>query len=534
MEFEIVIKNYRCFSDTNPARINLRPGFTAFVGVNNSGKSTILKFFYEFRSLFIGLSSIEGLPRRMSNLDTILFTPIQREGDFNQIFYNNNNRDLSIEISFLELDPSPDFDGTEIVSPSKIIITIPRNTIEAKIEVFKQNGEKATPNLGRTTGDNRVISLNDSSQMELLSLSKFFLSLSNSMYIGAFRNIIGPETKYFDIGIGKAAVHQWNSIKTGRGKSGHSLAIRLQNDLAKFFGYNHLEINAAQDDEEILQLIADHQSYWLPEIGSGFAQFFLILLSASIIKPDFILIDEPELNLHPSLQLDFLTTLGSYANKGVLFATHNYGLARAGADRIYLIQKSSNGERSVVVQEKIKSLSEFLGELGFSAYYDLGFDRVLLVEGPSELRVVQQLLRLYSKDHKVVLIPLGGGQGIKGTNEVMLQEIKRITPNVSALIDSEKPSAEAPLEKAREQFAQACQKTGVDCRILKWRAMENYFPPEAIQKAYPNENFQALAPYEAKKDSLYGWGKMENWRIAREMKPENLEGTDLGDFLKAL
>ena len=57
MDIEITIKNYRCFPDSKPARIFLQKGFTGFVGVNNSGKSSLLKFFYEFRHLFARLSN---------------------------------------------------------------------------------------------------------------------------------------------------------------------------------------------------------------------------------------------------------------------------------------------------------------------------------------------------------------------------------------------------------------------------------------------------------------------------------------------
>jgi len=52
MEFEITFKNYQRFSDSSPARIVVRRGLTAFVGVNDSDKSSLLKFFYEFRELF--------------------------------------------------------------------------------------------------------------------------------------------------------------------------------------------------------------------------------------------------------------------------------------------------------------------------------------------------------------------------------------------------------------------------------------------------------------------------------------------------
>jgi len=49
MQIALTVRNYRCLSDTNPATISLRAGFTPFVCVNNSGKTTLLRFFYEFR-----------------------------------------------------------------------------------------------------------------------------------------------------------------------------------------------------------------------------------------------------------------------------------------------------------------------------------------------------------------------------------------------------------------------------------------------------------------------------------------------------
>ena len=50
-KIEFQVQNYRCFGD-KPAVLTLRKGVTAFIGANNSGKSTILRFFFEFRPLF--------------------------------------------------------------------------------------------------------------------------------------------------------------------------------------------------------------------------------------------------------------------------------------------------------------------------------------------------------------------------------------------------------------------------------------------------------------------------------------------------
>src|SRR5712671_4868389 len=99
MEIEITLKNYRCFPDTNPAKITLRDGFTSFVGVNNAGKSSLLKFFYEFRPIFQSwtrnnqtlLAVLQGNPQGYSPVPTVF--------EWLEVFSNTNTRDMQIEIA---------------------------------------------------------------------------------------------------------------------------------------------------------------------------------------------------------------------------------------------------------------------------------------------------------------------------------------------------------------------------------------------------------------------------------------------------
>src|SRR5579862_1189449 len=101
-----------------------------------------------------------------------------------------------------------------------------------------------------------------------------------------------------------------------------------------------------------------------------------VLVNAANRRPALILIDEPELNLHPALQLDFLTSLTCYAECGVLFATHSIGLARASAEAIYATKRWGQGESEVTEYGTMPRLSEFLGELSFSGHQELGFNRI--------------------------------------------------------------------------------------------------------------------------------------------------------------
>jgi hypothetical protein len=51
------------------------------------------------------------------------------------------------------------------------------------------------------------------------------------------------------------------------------------------------------------------------------------------------------------------------------------------------------------------------------------------------------------------------------------------------------------------------------------------------ERVVKGKNYQASGLFAALKDAPLGWGKKDNWRIAREMRREDLEQTDIGQFL---
>jgi hypothetical protein len=79
-----------------------------------------------------------------------------------------------------------------------------------------------------------------------------------------------------------------------------------------------------------------------------------------------------------------------------------------------------------------------------------------------------------------------------------------------------------------------CDALGIRRHVLHRRATENYFSERAIQIALRSPSFRALGPFEKLEDAKPAWGKQENWRIAREMSLEELDGTDLGEFIRSL
>ncbi len=525
---KLELKNYRAFDDANPARWTLSDGFVAFVGVNNSGKSSLLRFFHEARPAFEAFA----LPGQNNNTAFLAGHAIERPflsvADVEEVYCNRNGRDLT---ATFWLDP-PEPGVAESPEPSAIRFRWQRPRARLKIEV-EVEGEPI--NVTAVSGNGRRVAAQGFNvEIDLSRAQSIFAELLRAIYLGPFRNAIniGGSSDYYDLQIGEQFIATWDQFKTGNVREQNRAAIAVERELQEIFNLRKLEINASPGNAT-LQVIADDQPYQLQEQGGGFAQFVLVLAFVVTRRPSYIFIDEPELNLHPSLQLDFLTTLARYCTRGVAFATHSLGLARSIGQDVFSVRRLDDDSRELRPIEATPDYVQFLGELGLSGYNELGFTRVLMVEGTTEVPTLQRWLRLYGLEHEVLLLPLGGSSLINPSSGAALKEITRISDRVSAVIDSERSEAGEPLAPDRQGFVDACTELGFDVHVLERRSIENYLTEAAVKEA-KGEKYRALAPFESLASANPSWGKGENWRIAAHMSRADLDVTDLGKFLASL
>jgi hypothetical protein len=533
MQIDVTLKNYRAFPIDRPAQISLkRKGFTALVGPNSAGKSSLLRFFYEFRPLFQELGSDDSA---LLNLLSGATRGVSLAGvaDPIAVFTAGNEHDLEIEIR-VPVPPEP----LRRPQPARFALRVARPggprgfNVTADLRLRDFEGDRGS--LQMRDG----VLLAGSKQLQIADVAPLktaFAQLARALYIGPFRNVInlGAQGSYYDIQVGQAFVATWRALQAGTWRALHRATIDLTNDIKRIFEIQELVIRDSEDQQTLI-IYADGESYSISEMGSGLTQFILVLANVLTKTPTYILIDEPETSLHPAPQLDLLTTLGSYASEGVVFSTHSIGLARAAADPVYSVRRRPDRRSEVTLLEWTARLPAFLGELGYSAYQELGGDCVLLVEGPTDVRTMQVLLRKLGKDHKVVILPLRG-RNLMGSPdaELELAELRRLCDRAYALIDSEKADPAAALEPRRRAFVEACENTGVECHVLERRATENYWPDRAVQ-AVKGPKYRGLTPYEKLADLTPNWSKDENWRVAHELTEAELAATDLGAFLEKL
>ena len=296
----ITVKNYRCFADSSPLVVEFGSGFTALVGPNNSGKSSFLKLFHELRPLFVCLGNINQVYTLVQGV--VVGTSYPNVGDPVEIFHNRNDRALSVELAF----QSP---GPQHISRIRLICERSQPT-NWRAEFFVQGATaRLTTTDGHTERDGRHRFASESGEIwvDLEPLIELSRLVGGALYIGPYRNAISEgEGVYYDLQIGTTFINIWNQWKTGPNRKQNDTAQQVTDDIANIFGYDRLEINAAEQNH-ILQIIADRRSYRLRELGAGLAQFIVLLGNVGTRRPTLILIDEPELNLHPTLQADFLT-----------------------------------------------------------------------------------------------------------------------------------------------------------------------------------------------------------------------------------
>jgi hypothetical protein len=192
MEVEIVLKNYRCFPDTNPARFVLRGGFTSFVGVNNSGKSSLLKFFYEFRDLFQKLLDANTLKEVLRGT-RLSFELARSIFDPEELFCNTNNRGLEIQF----MPTNGDSQRSSLPIPQRLVLTVPRAQNVCFAELYTPDSSAdLKEHLSITGGPGNATLVHSGTPIADLScLFDTFEDLANTLYIGPFRNAINVGTK---------------------------------------------------------------------------------------------------------------------------------------------------------------------------------------------------------------------------------------------------------------------------------------------------------------------------------------------------
>jgi energy-coupling factor transporter ATP-binding protein EcfA2 len=522
---KITVKNYRCFADSHPVRIDLSRESIGLVGENNTGKSALLRLLFELRPTFSHFATPANL---IWGAAVPGHAGLQTQGvDASNIFCLANTRPLSIEIDDIDLP-----DGAGAATPNGVMITAERER-HVMTATLRRNGVTLPvtsldyPRAGVVTNPREpTVTL-------LAPLSAAFAELVRAKYIGADRNLISQtQGPYYDIQMGTELVLTWNNWKFGNIRSQELRCRTLEERIRGAFGLSRFEIRT-NAGRTMLQVLVDDQTYLLNEVGTGLAQYILVGANLLIGPCSYALIDEPESNLHPGIQGDFLEMIEEYTEKCVIFASHSLGLASTFASDAYQTERLADGTTRLRPLDRNSFRSPSMRALLYSGFIDVGADIVVFVEGPHDVNVIRAFLRILGKRHSGAVLPVYGDSTIAHRPGEYLDELIKVIPasHLMYIIDSERDAKGSPVAPEREAFRLECERRAVRCLLTERRAIENYLTERAIKKV-KGDSHRALAPYELLDKSASDlWGKAENGLIAAEMTVDEILATDLGRYL---
>lgn len=223
--------------------------------------------------------------------------------------------------------------------------------------------------------------------------------------------------------------------------------------------------------------------------GSGLKHFIDVLVKTVVSKADVVLLDEPEMGLHPDLQRQFIEYLHKLCEREgiqVFMATHSPVLLNYADVVTYHRVVNREGDRSVlpVPGEAIHTL---LSDLGIRPSDVFNQDICLMVEGASEVVFFEHVIRTLYEDAFAnigIAVLQYAGSAADGiiSGHIDVSNIVPAQEYTYWIRDREKPPSGPPSSNATK-FRNALDGQGLTCRILKKREIEYYYPESVLVAA---------------------------------------------------
>lgn len=216
--------------------------------------------------------------------------------------------------------------------------------------------------------------------------------------------------------------------------------------------------------------------------GTGLKHFLDVLLKTTISGANVVLIDEPEMGLHADLQRQFIEYLAQLATKKSLqiFLATQSQVIQTFPDLVkYYRVVNTKGIRTVTHVPK-NAVHTILGDLGVRPSDVFNHDICLLVEGASDIIFFEHILRVLYKDDfgKLAITAQQYGGGAADGIVSGSIDISNITPAQKYILwthDRDSKPSDPPSSQAG-QFKKKIESLGFPCHVWQKREIEFYFP----------------------------------------------------------
>ena len=263
----------------------------------------------------------------------------------------------------------------------------------------------------------------------------------------------------------------------------------------------------AQSKEEIL-IKTGVSNEWISihSLSDGLFNLLKVLIQiASCKKGDILVIDEPELHLHPGSAKRLRDILFEKKNEiQIICVTHSPIFLDPSFVDTIVLNRNVNGsiEPKILTSEEVDMA---LVELGSSGIDYLLYDVIIWVEGHSDEIYLRKWIDLIAKDLGTKLSSqIGflayGGENVKHLN---IGEIKKINRKSIFVIDSDKNSKNSLPSQKSIDLHEKCNNHDIYCWTTEKREIENYIPVDLLESELNiKEGILSISEYDDVIDKL--------------------------------
>lgn len=278
--------------------------------------------------------------------------------------------------------------------------------------------------------------------------------------------------------IGRDEAQQLLSLKVRRG--GPEVLRKLQETVSNLLG---VQIDAFEGSGRLHSEGAaemDVDNFIVEANGSGIREALRLILDVEFQHPEILLVEEPEIHLHPALETTIMRYLKSISSDCQVFiTTHSTNfLDTSDMRNVYLVSKPES-TTNVQLLDLQEAEAQIPKELGLRLSSLFMFDRLLFVEGPSDEAAVREwssTLGISLSQANLGFIHMGGVHNFGHfASEEVLSLLSKRQVKMWFLVDRDERD-EAEVEKLQKLLGE-----NAELMVLTKRELENYMlAPRAL------------------------------------------------------
>ncbi|MFG0243012.1 MAG: ATP-dependent endonuclease [Phycisphaerales bacterium JB054] len=276
-----------------------------------------------------------------------------------------------------------------------------------------------------------------------------------------------------------------------------SLFHRIENLFRELSGMPGAQLRPSGSDASIMVIGPNNLVLPLARMGDGLLHLLHIAYELGVQDNRVLLIEEPELGVHPALQRVFARHIAEQlptesCSNQVLFATHSSIFLNDGVvDRVFRVQREADVS-TVSECAGYTELRSILDDLDVRASDLLQANVCIWVEGPSDRILLKRWLELVE----------GGSRFIEGIHYQIVFYGGRLAAHLSAehvhdhrhvrmlalsrhlvfMVDSDRPDETVALNTTKTRIQDEVERADGVFWVTAGREIENYFSPALVER----------------------------------------------------